>query len=79
MKNSTVVLISFSVSLAVVALIGLGYLIATLSANQPTGSFTAQDLQEFGDYNKKIGAENLRQALIKANTDTTVKACQVRD
>jgi hypothetical protein len=76
MKTSTVVLISFCVSVAVAGLIGLGYLIATLSVNQPTGSFTAQDMKEYSDYTHKIGSEEMRQVIKELNTDTSARACQ---
>jgi hypothetical protein len=76
MKNSTVVLISFCVSLAVAGLIGLGYFICNCDKSQPTGSFTAQDLQEYGDYSEKIGAEKMRDAIKALNTDTSARACQ---
>lgn len=67
---------------AVVAIVAIGLLVGMIAffhsatKSEPTGAYTATDMVEFYSEGYKKGAENMRDALVKANTDTTVKSCQ---
>jgi hypothetical protein len=79
MKTSQLIWTISITTFVVAFLIGFGFALASICKNEPTGTFTAQDMNEYSNYTHKIGAEQMRQVIKELNTDTTVKACQVRD
>lgn len=78
MKLGQAIKTGFFSTLAIIFLVGMGTFIYSATRTEKTGRFNAQDMKEFYDQGYKDGADNMRQALLLANTDTTVKACQQR-
>jgi hypothetical protein len=57
-------------------LVGMVMCVYCLSKGEPHGRYNAEDMKDMYNEGYKNGADNMRQALVKAYTDTTVKTCQ---